>query len=153
MKKSVMLVSSIICASWLAGCSSSPTIDTQETPAQAAQVGKPIMLESIVGTVAYRERLSLPETAVLTVTLEDVSIADKKADIIATESMITGGKQVPFNFKLDFDNNKILQNHTYVVRAKIALNGKLRFTTDTAYRVITDSNQTQSVQLMLVGVK
>ncbi|WP_194090850.1 YbaY family lipoprotein [Vibrio hibernica] len=153
MKKPLLLISSIIFVSWLSGCSTTVDTNKTDTTMSAQQVEKPVMLDTVVGTVAYRERIALPSTAVITVTLEDVSRADAKSEIIATESTVTGGKQVPFNFKLDFNKDKIKANHTYVVRAKIALDGKLRFTTDTAYRVITDPNQTKTVQLILVGVK
>lgn len=33
-------------------------------------------MKTITGTVAYRERIALPPNAVVTVTLEDVSLAD-----------------------------------------------------------------------------
>ncbi len=110
-------------------------------------------MASVTGTIAYRERIALPETAVVSVTLEDISLADKAADVIATDSFVTGGKQVPFEFKLDYDANKIMPNHRYNVRAKITVNGKLRFTSDTITPVITDENKTQAVQIMMVGVR
>ncbi|OEF25664.1 YbaY family lipoprotein [Vibrio rumoiensis] len=153
MKKSLLLVSSIILGVSMSGCTTTQANDSQTTVEEVAQASQSVVLESISGTIAYRERMALPDDAVISVTLEDVSIADKAADIIATDSFITGGKQVPFAFKLDYNANQIIPNHTYAIRAKIAVNGKLRFITDTREAVITDANKTQSVSLMLVGVK
>lgn len=151
MKKPLLLISSIILGASMVGCSTTQDDNAQTT--SAAQTEQAAELQSITGNLAYRERIALPEDAVISVTLEDVSLADKAAEIIATDSFVAGGKQVPFAFKLDYDANQINPKRSYTVRAKIAVNGKLRFTTDTNYAVITDPSNTQSVNLRLVGVK
>ncbi|WP_417883931.1 YbaY family lipoprotein [Vibrio rumoiensis] len=150
MKKSLLLISSIVMGAAMTGC----TTNNADTSAVAMQsTNEAVNLQSITGSVLYRERIALPDTAVISVTLEDVSLADKAAEVIATDSFVTGGKQVPFEFKLDYDASKIVPNHRYNVRAKIAVDGKLRFTTDTFTPVITDANKTQKVQLMMIGVR
>ncbi|MFA0071021.1 YbaY family lipoprotein, partial [Vibrio breoganii] len=117
----------------------------QEVVAENTQV--------ISGTVSYRERIALPENALVTVTLEDISLADTPSTIIATQEFTTDGKQVPFAFELNYDNNKIKANHRYNMRATIHVDGKLRFTTDTIKSVITDVENTQQADLRLVGVR
>lgn len=149
MKKSLLLISSIVLGAAMTACT---TTDTNTQPI-SHNASEPVNLESVTGNILYRERIALPDTAVVSVTLEDVSIADKAAEVIATDSFITGGKQVPFQFKLDYDASKIVPNHRYNVRAKIAVDGKLRFTTDTIIPVITDKDTTQNVNLTLIGVK
>ncbi|MFH0256995.1 YbaY family lipoprotein [Vibrio rumoiensis] len=150
MKKSLLLISSIVMGAAMTGC----TTNNADTSAVAMQsTNEAVNLQSITGSVLYRERIALPDTAVVSVTLEDVSLADKAAEVIATDSFVTGGKQVPFEFKLDYDASKIVPNHRYNIRAKIAVDGKLRFTTDTFTPVITDANKTQKVQLMMIGVR
>ena len=150
MKKSLLLISSIVMGAAMTGC----TTNNADTSAVAMQsTNEAVNLQSITGSVLYRERIALPDTAVVSVTLEDVSLADKAAEVIATDSFVTGGKQVPFEFKLDYDASKIVPNHRYNVRAKIAVDGKLHFTTDTFTPVITDANKTQKVQLMMIGVR
>ena len=150
MKKSLLLISSIAMGAVMTGC----TTNNADTSAVATQsTNEVVNLQSVTGSVFYRERIALPDTAVVSVTLEDISLADKAADVIATDSFITGGKQVPFEFKLDYDTSKIVPNHRYNVRAKIAVDGKLRFITDTITPVITDENKTQSVQLKMIGVR
>ncbi|MGF1695978.1 YbaY family lipoprotein [Vibrio kyushuensis] len=141
MKKALLLVMSVVFGSVLFGCQSS------EKSADMSHV------ESITGTVAYRERIALPENALVTVTLQDVSLADAPSVVIAKHRFETNGAQIPFNFDLAYDTNKIKTNHRYSVSARIEVDGKLRFITDTNYSVITDQNETKHVDLRLIGVR
>ena len=65
----------------------------------------------------------------------------------------TDGKQVPFAFELKYDASQIKANHRYNVRASIHVDSKLRFATDTIAPVITDAENTESLNLRLVGVR
>ena len=146
MKKALILITSLVSFGLLVGCqATSETSASQEVVAENTQV--------ISGTVSYRERIALPENAVVTVTLEDISLADAPSTVIATQEVTTDGKQVPFAFELSYDNNKIKANHRYNMRATIHVDGKLRFTTDTIKSVITDVENTQQADLRLVGVR
>jgi len=109
--------------------------------------------QTISGTVSYRERIALPDEAVVTVTLEDISLADAPAKVIAKHRFMPNGKQVPLAFELAYDPRKIQENHRYNVRAQIEVDGRLRFTTDTIAPVVTDGNKTNVVDLRLVGVR
>ncbi|CAH8186005.1 YbaY family lipoprotein [Vibrio aestuarianus] len=140
MKKALLFIVSAALGLLLVGCQSSPK------PSSA----KPI--QTITGTVAYRERIALPDHALVTVMLQDVSLADAPAQIIAKHRFETNGMQVPLEFDLAFDSRKIDARHTYSVSARIEIDGKLRFITDTHYAVITDENNTKHVNLRLIGV-
>lgn len=109
-------------------------------------------IQSITGSVAYRERIALPDNAVVTVYLQDVSLADAPATVIAKQNFITNGMQVPLEFNLAYDSRKIKASHRYSVSARIEVDGKLRFITDTHYGVITDPEATKHVPMMLIGV-
>lgn len=91
----------------------------------------------VTGSVAYRERIALPPTAVVTVRLVDVSRADAPSVLIAEQVIHTAGRQVPFAFELDYDASRILPSHTYSVQARIEDGGRLLFISDTSYPVIT----------------
>ena len=137
---------SLVSFGMLVGCqTTSETNASQEVVAENTQV--------ISGTVSYRERMALPENALVTVTLEDISLADAPSTVIATQEFTTDGKQVPFAFELSYDDNKIQPNHRYNMHATIHVDGKLRFTTDTIKSVITDVENTQHADLRLVGVR
>jgi len=140
MKKALALVMSVVLGAVLVGCQSS---EKQEQP----------RVDSVTGTLAYRERIALPDNAVVTVTLQDVSLADAPAKVIAKHRFETNGAQVPFEFDLAYDTNKIEARHRYSVGARIEVDGQLRFITDTSYPVITDDAQTDNVNLRLIGVR
>jgi len=140
MKKALALVMSVVLGAVLVGCQSS---EKQEQP----------KVDSVTGTVTYRERIALPDNAVVTVTLQDVSLADAPAKVIAKHRFETNGAQVPFEFDLAYDTKKIESRHRYSVSARIEVDGQLRFITDTSYPVITDDEQTDNVSLRLIGVR
>lgn len=131
----------------LAGCAQT------ENDAVTANMAENTEMVEVTGTLAYRERMALPDNAEVTVTLEDTSLADAKAVVLDTQTFMTEGKQVPFSFSLSYNSADIDLRHTYNVRAQIRVDGKLRFITDTAVRVITDIEQTHNVAIQLVGVR
>lgn len=106
---------------------------------------------SISGTINYRERLALPPDAVVEVQLLDVSRQDVPATVLGTASVFTHDRQVPIPFTLAYDRAKILDEHTYAVRAVIRSAGALVFTTATRYPVITRGNPSHA-DLILVRV-
>jgi uncharacterized lipoprotein YbaY len=87
--------------------------------------------QSIQGTATYRERMALPPAAVFEAALEDVSRADAPAETIALTRVASPGNP-PIAFTITYDPASILPDHRYVVRARILLDDKLIFTTDTA---------------------
>ncbi len=103
------------------------------------------------GSVAYRERVALPADAIVEVRLSDVSLQDVAAPVVAETTIATAGRQVPIPFELRYDARSIRPDRTYAVRAAIRSAGRMIFTTDTAYHVITRGNPTQ-VDLRLVRV-
>jgi putative lipoprotein len=143
--KKWMLVAAVGTA--LAGCAQS---GSDEMSTQVEQIPD---IQTISGSIIYRERIALPENAVVKVTLEDVSLADAPAVILDTQSFTTDGKQVPFNFELKYNSLEIDRRHTYNVNAEIRVDGKLRFITDSSVRVITDVEQTGDVRILLKAVK
>lgn len=98
-------------------------------------------MAAVTGTVFYLERMALPDGAVLTVQLADVSIADAPADVIAKETK-TLTTQVPVPFSLSYDPKKIIKLHSYAVQARIEVDGKLRFINTAPYPVITNGKPT-----------
>lgn len=103
----------------------------------------------VTGTVTYRERIALPDDAVIEVTLSDVSRQDAPAPIIARTTFVSGGRQVPLPFRLGYDRVAIEPSRVYAVRATIRVGGQLAFTTDTVVRVITQGAPS-AVDLLLV---
>ena len=107
---------------------------------------------SVSGTVTYRERLALTADAMLIVDLRDVSYADAAAPLIARQT-IDGPGQVPIKFKVEYSRQDIDSRNTYSISARIVeSDGRLAFTNDTAYEVITHGNP-DKVDMLLVLVQ
>jgi putative lipoprotein len=82
---------------------------------------------TITGSIVYRERMLLPRGAVATVRLEDVSLADAPARLIAETSVPASTS--PTAFSIAFDPSQIEAGHTYAWRASITAGDELMFTT------------------------
>jgi len=98
---------------------------------------------TLAGTVTYRQRIALPPEAIVTVRLEDTSLADAPAVPVALHSFGAEGRQVPLPFAITFDSASIKPDNTYSVRASIEIGGELRWTSTTAYQVLTRGNPSQ----------
>ena len=131
----------------LSACGSDPT------PANAtAEVPSGRPNASVSGTVTYRERLALSPGAKLVVELRDVSYADAAAALIARQTVSDPG-QVPVKFKIGYNRDDIDPRNTYAISADIIeSDGRLAFTNDTAYEVITRGNPNK-VDMLLVLVQ
>jgi uncharacterized lipoprotein YbaY/heat shock protein HslJ len=104
----------------------------------------------ITGTAAYREREALPPEAVFEAKLLDVSRADAPAHVIGETRKVSPG-QVPIAFEIEFESDRIDPGHSYAVRATIHVEGKLRFTSDQSYSVLTRGHG-NTVSIVLKGV-
>ncbi len=107
---------------------------------------------NITGTINLRQRSTLPSNAVVTIQLADVSRAGAPATVIAQQQFTTNGAQAPFSFTLPYNLSQIAQNGVYSVQGNIKVNGQLRYTTDTQYRVITGGRPT-SVNITMAAVR
>jgi len=101
----------------------------------------------IHGIATYRERIALPSQAIFEVTLEDVSRSGAPSEVIARVTNEQPGNQ-PIEFTISYDQGRIIQSHTYSVRARILVDGRLWFATDQNYPVLTRGNASD-VQLLL----
>jgi uncharacterized lipoprotein YbaY len=100
----------------------------------------PAGANTLTGTITYLARIALPPQTVIHVQLLDLSRADVPATIIAEEKFTLGEKQVPVPFTLKYNPAKIDEKHTYSLRAQVLIGTELKFTTDQAFRVLTQGN-------------
>jgi len=142
----VIGVSVLLLASAACGNDSTPTNATLEITSGRSPNA------AVSGTVTYRERLALSPDAELVVELRDVSYADASAPLIARQTVPNPG-QVPIRFRLEYNRDDIQPRNTYAVSARIIeSDGRLAFTNDTAYDVITRGNPSR-VDMLLVLVQ
>ena len=96
----------------------------------------------ITGTVDYMARMALPPDAAIDVRLEDVSLADAPAKLVAENIFALGQNQVPVPFQLPYNPAEIQPSHRYSVRANITFDGNLLFSTTQLYAVLTNGAST-----------
>ncbi len=107
----------------------------------------------VTGTVTYRPRIALPPDAVITVQIQDVSLADVAAEIIGEQMIQADGQQVPFNYAVSYDPDEIQTNHRYSMSARIEDGeGMLLFASDTNIPVITEGTPTSAVEIVVQQV-
>jgi putative lipoprotein len=106
----------------------------------------------ITGTVTYRNRSALPPTAVIEVTLQDVSLADAPAKVISTQRIEAGGKQPPFPYELSYDPAQIDPRLIYSVSARITDGSELLFISDTMIPVLTRGAPLTDVDILVMAM-
>ncbi|MGE5712239.1 MAG: YbaY family lipoprotein [Betaproteobacteria bacterium] len=123
------------------------------SPAMASSSAGSSASARVTGTVTYRERLALPPGAVVKVQLTDVSRADAPAAVIGQQIIKIDGAQVPIAFEIPYAPEEIQPQNSYAVRAWLEdAEGRMRFTTDRRYAVITRSAPTHAdVTLKALG--
>ncbi|MFN2189926.1 MAG: YbaY family lipoprotein [Candidatus Promineifilaceae bacterium] len=108
---------------------------------------------SVTGEVTYLQRIALPDDAVITVQILDVSKQDVAATIMGEQVINTDGKQVPIAYEVEYNEDDIDERFTYSMSARITDgSGKLLFINDTMIPVITNGNPTENVEIMTVPV-
>jgi uncharacterized lipoprotein YbaY len=109
---------------------------------QNCQLNRPLQAgqAEITGTVSYLVRSALPPDAIIQVELQDVSRADAPATTMSEDRIPSGQHQVPIAFALKFNPSAIHPQHVYAVNARITVEGRLRFTNDRTYLVLTQGH-------------
>ena len=112
----------------------------------ACQSTQPTPNASLAGEVFYLQRIALPPSATLSVTLQDVSLADAPAVVLDEQKGPVKG-QVPLPFHLSYDPAQVKPGHRYSVSARIEVNGELMFITTENYAVQLDGKDPQPLKI------
>ena len=126
MKKFLLLCATAL----LSACSSAPL------------AGK----HSLDGEVFYLQRIALPPGTTLSVSLQDVSLADAPATVLDEQSGPVKG-QVPLPFHLSYDPAQVKPGHRYAVSARIEVDGQLMFITTEQHAVQLDGKDPQPLKI------
>ncbi len=106
----------------------------------------------LTGAVAYRERMSLPKDATITVRLLDVSKADAPAAVLANQ-VIVPETQVPVEFSLEYESAEVEARASYAVDAAVQVGDRLLFRSTEYYPVLTHGGPTENVEIELERVR
>lgn len=116
-----------------------------------ADEGEPMTdSRTFTGAVTYRERMALPHDAVLTVTLEDVSMADAPATTLAQTTTALNGRQVPIPFSLLYPTAAVKPGAIYAARARVTEGDQVLFIT--TERIQVDPLDPASVEMVMTRV-
>ena len=104
---------------------------------------------AVTGQVVWRERIMLPPQTKVIVRLQDVSLADAPARVIA-EAVIPA-QTPPVAFSLGYDPATISPTARIAVSARVEVDGQLRFINDSHIAVI-NGGPTEDVMVLVKGV-
>ena len=105
----------------------------------------------LTGTVTYRERIRLRPDAVVSVRLEDISLADAPSKRLAEQTIEVAGRSVPIPYELVYDAASIDSRMSYAVRAEIRDGaGKLLWTSDTVHPALTRGAPEDGIDITVV---
>ena len=138
-------------AAALLACALTGCATKTSTPSAPPQVGHGMITVQV--SVSYRERILLTPGHVLTVRIEDVSLADAPSRILAEHRETLEGRGPPYVTTLGVPASAIDPRHSYAARAEIRdPAGGLRFVTDTRYSVLTQgAGSTAEIILRAAG--
>lgn len=105
----------------------------------------------VTGTALYRERIAMPPGAVFEVTLEEAGKPGAQP-VILGQMRKTDAGQPPYAFTISYDKAKIRRRRTYVVKARLLLDGRPRFESE-AVRVLTRGKGRDAGSVLMRGVR
>lgn len=106
---------------------------------------------TLTGKVTYTGPAKISPNSIATITIEDASIADASAIVLATKR-IENPTHFPITFTLKYDPTKInSHNHFYGLRVRIENAGKLQFINYTRIGIITGGHPTHDIQAPVVS--
>ncbi|CAM3068070.1 hypothetical protein BZK31_18875 [Pseudomonas floridensis] len=110
-------------------------------------------LVRLQGDVYYLPRITLPKGCTLTVTLNDISLADAFADVVAvSKTEIT--RQVPLPFELGYVADRYpVPGHTYALSARIEHDGRLIWADDTVHPVVLTGEDQSGLKIKVIQVE
>ena len=128
------------------------TLLAASTLLSACQSTTPAGKVGLDGEVFYLQRIALPPSATLSVSLQDVSLADAPAVVLDEQKGPVKG-QVPLPFHLSYDPAQVKPGHRYSVSARIEVNGELMFITTENHAVQLDGNDPQPLKIRVDAVR
>ncbi len=104
---------------------------------------------TLTGSVVYRERVPLPAGSSLVVQLLDVTDSGAEPVLVAEQTIITRGENVPIAYAIPYNQSQIVPERLYALEASILGEGNLYFATPEITPVLTANNPTGNVDLLL----
>lgn len=143
----IVLAVIALTASLAGGCRSASPAESARAEPEGGRVP-----DKVTGEATYLVRMAVPPEALLTVRLEDASMADAAAAVLGEQVIEMQGRQVPIPFEISFDPARVDGRHVYVVRASIQVDERLLFVSTQAHPVLTQGRPA-TVQVLMQPVR
>jgi putative lipoprotein len=98
--------------------------------------GSPGSTGVIAGEVRFARDVTLPGGAVVTVSLQDTSLADASA-VELGRVVISDADRLPVRFRIEYDPDRISEGNEYSLSARVTLGDELLYVNDTVHTVLT----------------
>jgi uncharacterized lipoprotein YbaY len=92
---------------------------------------QPDPMNTVTGTITWREQVKLSDDAVAYVTLSDVTDGRVNSKTVVQQTVRPDGSGAPF--ELTYNEKSIVPNHDYVVDVRVVDRGELVFVTGHSY--------------------
>lgn len=136
----VVLATAVVMVAMLVACAEQPATDMAEAPAAGSGI--------VSGNVIYLDRSGLDPNAVIEVDLFQASPGNPDV-VLATQTVNAEGRQVPIPFEIAYDPAQIDMTQTYLVQARILVNGAPVYASQAAVPVITNGAPTQGIEVLV----
>lgn len=110
-------------------------------------------IKTLRGTVTYLPRIALPENAVVQVRLQDVSLQDVAATVLAEQIIETNGQQVPIPFLLSYDEGLLEPNRNYALSVRITVGDTLLWINPEQVRVLSEGYPSDNLEVRVEQVQ
>jgi uncharacterized lipoprotein YbaY len=157
-----LLITLAVGALLLAACSSDGDAGNDGTPVGGNAGGDEPVATSATDTAVTGNVTIAADTpdvtffpssgATLSVTLQDVSVADAPAMVLSSETIELTDQEFPIPYELPYELGSIVENHTYSVAARVEAGGDLLMISDTMTPVITNGAPTSDVDVALISI-
>lgn len=105
----------------------------------------------VTGTVNYKERVDLPQTAMVHVELIDMSAKDPRKALLGEDTIWPAGIRLPVTFRIAYDPSRIDPTRIYTVRARIMDGEKTLFVSSSMSQVLT-KGASDKIDIVVVPV-
>ena len=106
---------------------------------------------AVTGTITFNGEPTIPEGAVVTVQLRDVSYQDASSILIASQT-IENPERFPIEFSVPYEPDEIDSRATYGLQVRVTSDDRLIFINDTAFDVLTRGNPSRGVDMWVIAV-
>jgi putative lipoprotein len=92
---------------------------------------------TVGGYVAYRQRITMPPEAVLSVRIDEIAQPDAPPVLVSEVRSPIGTRKTPIPFSMKIVSTSINPRSSYVLSGSITVNGELRLATTRSYPVLS----------------